>query len=85
MLLVLALLIGSASAHEWYDPNCCAQVHCHPVDDGVVQEKKDGVYVTGYGVLSYTDPRLRWSRDDRDHVCEMGPKLLCVYRRPKDM
>ena len=49
-------------------------------------ELPDGVHVSGFGVLSYSDPRLRWSRDFEAHVCatQYAPrKLLCVYRKPK--
>jgi len=77
--------LGSASAHDWYELGCCGGSHCGPVADGVVVERKDGVSVQGFGTLSYSDPRLRWSRDDRDHVCSVGDKLLCVYRKPKGM
>jgi hypothetical protein len=52
----------------------------------MIEERADGVHVRGYGTLSYTDARLRWSQDDRDHMCitqDASHKLLCVYRRPK--
>jgi len=76
------LLSTQAAAHEWYEPACCAETHCRPVADGVVEQKPDGVWVSGYGILRYDDGRLRWSRDDHDHVCSNGGKLLCVYRKP---
>jgi hypothetical protein len=56
------------------------------VADSVVEELADGVHVTGFGVLSYSDPRVRWSRDFEAHVCatlSTPRKLLCVYRKPK--
>jgi hypothetical protein len=61
-------------------------VDCAPVADSVVEEFADGVHVSGFGVLSYGDPRLRWSRDLEAHVCatqSLPRKLLCVYRKPK--
>ena len=67
----------------FYEPSCCSGRDCAPVADGVVSEKAAGVLVQGYGLLSYSDARLRWSRDDRDHVCAQAGKLLCIYRRPK--
>jgi hypothetical protein len=76
---------GSAGAHAWYEPACCSERDCAAVDDGVVVERVDGVHVKGWGVLSRTDPRLRWSRDDHDHVCAMPEKLYCVYRKPNGM
>lgn len=84
-MLILATLT-TAGAHSWYEPQCCSSTDCAPVDDGVVEEKSDGIHVKGYGVLSYTDPRIRWSKDDQDHLCteQYGQhKLLCVYRKPK--
>lgn len=90
VLLLIFIIMAYAHAHEtktgWlYDPSCCNDTHCHPVEDGTVEDKRDGVSVTGFGILSYSDPRLRWSRDNGDHVCTSNGKLLCVYRRPRDM
>lgn len=85
--LLWMLTVTPAAAHDlaWYEASCCHDQHCRPVDDGVVNEKTDGVWVDGYGILSYSDPRLRWSRDNNDHLCVNGTKLICVYRRPKGM
>lgn len=85
-LTVIMTVIGLydvAQSHEWYDSKCCNETHCHPVADGVVQEKADGVLVAGYGTVPYTDDRLHWSKDDRDHICVSNLLLLCVYRRVK--
>jgi hypothetical protein len=79
---IMIIVAGSACAHSWYEPACCSEGDCVPVDDGVVYEKVDGVHVQGWGVLSRTDPRVRWSRDDHDHVCAMLGKRSCVYRKP---
>jgi hypothetical protein len=80
--LLVALFVGAALSHEWYEPACCSGNDCAPVDDGTVVEKSDGVHVQGWGVLNRSDPRVRWSRDDRDHVCAIAGKLYCVYRNP---
>ena len=85
LALALAMAASSAAAHDWYDQSCCGGTHCHPVPDGFVRELGTGVEVKGYGLLSYTDPRLHRSLDDHDHVCENFGKLLCVYRRVKEM
>src|SRR5262245_9668074 len=96
-LAIYALSAAPAHAHSWYDRSCCSDQDCHPVPDGSVTETKDGVVVKGWGIMSETDPRLRWSQDDQDHLCESKPgpaalgkwastpKLLCVYRKRKDM
>jgi hypothetical protein len=97
LVAVLVLLMLSTCAyrnfvmaHEtltgWaYDNACCSDQHCHPVKDGVVEDKVDGVHVQGFGILSYTDQRLRRSGDNNDHVCTSEGKLLCVYEKPKGM
>jgi hypothetical protein len=74
-----------ARGHSWYEQACCSEKDCAPVPAGDVADKPDGVHVKGWGVLSPSDSRLRWSRDDRDHVCQQPNKLLCVYRRPMGM
>jgi hypothetical protein len=81
-------LAETARAHSWYEVACCSERDCVPVEDGVVVEKTDGVHVQGFGILSRTDPRLRLSRDDRDHLCVAqagATKLICVYRKPNGM
>jgi hypothetical protein len=70
--------------HSWYGPECCNGADCHPVPDGTVQELKDGIVVRGFPMMSYSDPRLHWSEDDRDHICARGQSLFCIYRRPKE-
>jgi hypothetical protein len=66
-----------------YDPACCNLRDCRPDDADRVKDTRDGLFVQGYGIMSYTDPRLRTSRDDRNHICEYGGKLVCVYQKPK--
>lgn len=92
---MIAAAINSAQAHDWYESACCSGQDCKPVPDGVVTEHVDGVHVQGYGVLSESDPRIRWSQDDRDHICAatnppyyaqgIQQKLRCVYRKRKFM
>lgn len=88
IILSFALLVFSVNrgwTHSWYDDSCCSTVDCAPVEDGLVEEKAGGVHVKGFGVMSYQDSRLRWSRDEKDHLCisTLSKELLCVYRRPK--
>jgi hypothetical protein len=94
MLLAVALLgygvlyATQARGHSWYETSCCSGKDCAPVEDGVVTEGPNGVHVQGFGLMSPSDPRIRWSRDDRDHLCVIHgmpntmSKLRCVYRRP---
>ena len=82
----LKIVATILAIHGWYDLECCGDRDCYPVDSGVVKELKEGVVVQGFGILSYSDRRLRWSKDDRDHICaaRSGGGLICVYRRPKE-
>lgn len=76
------LLSTAAMGHGFYEPQCCSDQDCKPVHDSDVVEKPDGVHVRGWGVLHRTDPRIRTSRDDASHICEMPHKLFCVYMKP---
>jgi hypothetical protein len=82
LIVILVLYNAVAKSHSWYEPACCSGNDCKPVHDDDVVEKPDGVHVRGWGVLSRTDPRIRTSRDDASHICEMPNKLYCVYMRP---
>ena len=86
VVVLTALPSHAMRVHSWYEAACCSGIDCAPAADSVVEELADGVHVSGFGVLSYSDPRLRWSRDFEAHVCatQSAPrKLLCVYRKPK--
>jgi hypothetical protein len=84
VVLGLALMTGNAGAHQWYEAACCSDRDCAPVDDDQVRDTPDGgVDVDGFGHLNKSDSRLRLSRDYQNHLCIIGGKLLCVYRRPK--
>lgn len=83
-LVIFAMAALSVRAHGWYDPACCSGFDCAPDHAGLVEEKADGVHVLGFGVLAYTDPRLRKSRDYEDHVCISrgavpGTSLVCLF------
>jgi hypothetical protein len=83
-VLTLALLVLPARSHSpLYDMSCCNDRDCKPVPDGTIIEKPDGMHVKGHGILSRTDPRIRWSRDEREHLCvDPQGKLLCIYPKP---
>jgi hypothetical protein len=88
IILVLALSItfcSLARAHSWYDSECCSDTDCRPVPDEDVAERKDGVFVKGWGLLLPSDKRLRWSKDQQSHICVGSLTLRCVYRKPNSM
>jgi hypothetical protein len=78
--LIAILCATNAQAHEFYDKDCCDQRHCHPVPDGTVTENQNFLFVKGYTAVPKISPRVRPSQDTRDHICNSGDMLLCVYR-----
>lgn len=86
MCLAILLLIGltrEAGAHEWYDEECCNELDCRPAHEDEVELRPGGYWVERIGLVSFTDERLRPSRDGEFHVCivetEMGIFLTCLY------
>lgn len=76
---------------DWYDPACCSQRDCKPVDDNDVEFGQDPV--TGTGWVRYKPTgnvfyqyQFRRSQDERFHVC-INPAAsgnngsLCFYDR----
>lgn len=82
IIVFILLTTTPLHAHSWYEQSCCGDQDCKEVEDGTVENKQMGVWVKDFGLLSHADPRLRWSRDDKDHICAQGTKLFCVYRKP---
>ena len=86
MTIILVLSLWLLHVHDWYEQSCCGNTHCHTVPDGTVVNLATGLYIKGHGMIAYSDPRIRWSQDEKDHVCELKDlddghlKLLCVYR-----
>lgn len=95
IVIILVIWVSIAKAHEWYDSDCCSGKDCDPVPDGTVVETGQGVVVKGFETIQEGDTRLRWSKDERDHICVakapyyysqgVQQKLRCVYRKRKFM
>lgn len=77
------------SENHWYDHNCCNFTDCEPVETGAIMPGKDGYFVhfrnsagrEVKGFMAYGDPRIRLSRDAREHACSghaLGG-LYCIY------
>lgn len=85
--LLLLMTVSTAHAHSWYDEECCTGYDCKAVDEEDVVVAKDGVHVRWQyhhsiphtSILSTTDPRVRWSKDEKKHVCVSRGGLNCVY------
>lgn len=78
------LFVSSASAHEWYAPDCCSGSDCAPVEDGGVKETASGYVLPNGEAIPFGDPRLRPSHDYQYHWCHaQNPigfqKTYCLY------
>lgn len=86
-LLAAAYLWSSlpASAHSWYDYQCCSDRDCEPIPPDAVNETEAGYEVNyfskqGFQVHGFV-PRAaaRHSQDGRFHGCAMPSRFLCLY------
>ncbi|HVK92247.1 MAG TPA: hypothetical protein VM468_12740 [Mycoplana sp.] len=85
-VITAASLAGPASAHSFYDLECCAGRDCKPVSDGEVKPTKDGWLVTTTGeIIKYNSWPVKHSPDGRFHRCaglgNFGPqgRTQCLY------
>jgi hypothetical protein len=80
MLFVLILLL----AHGWYEPDCCADEHCHPVPCSELYYRADG-FIFWHNYRFWPDTPLthiknpRPSKDGQCHVCVVADTGICVY------
>jgi hypothetical protein len=85
-----------ASAHSWYEKQCCQDEHCKPMADGAIRETSKGFKVPSGELLPYADGRVRQSHDMRFHWCHAqkagrhrqkpssNPDItICLYVPPK--
>lgn len=94
--LLAVFVSGPARAHDWYDPACCNNQDCQPVEPDRVTATATGWRVQiapGDHILSHTpidvvvpygDKKIRDSQDGEFHVC-IGPytnTLFCLYVPP---
>jgi hypothetical protein len=87
-LLLAAALSSPASAHSWYDPDCCSNQDCEPVSAVSFVASDPGttpvmVVTTSLGTKPLTPAtRVRESKDSRMHACIYQGRLLCLYMPP---
>jgi hypothetical protein len=92
-VVCLLLLPGGASAHSWYDGDCCSGQDC---DVAKVTKHPNGVYeVWMWGFKTFTDrnTKMRKSKDKNYHACivfersggvELVPVVRCLYIPDED-
>lgn len=67
-----------ASAHGWYDPMCCSDKDCHPINScEELVEQKDGT--VKWGEYTFTKDKEKPSHDSKCHVCIYNGTPLCFY------
>jgi len=89
--LVLLGLSGTASAHEWYDPECCTGKDCHPAVSVEMQENGDYIVKSDDGETIVVPPHFAGkhpSQDQKFHICyqmvsrrggKIVPAPICFY------
>lgn len=72
---IMVIMATPVRAHSWYDPACCSEHDCAPLD--ATPRPAPG----GYTALGHFFPKemLRPSRDNRWHACIRGGRPLCLY------
>jgi len=83
-LIVAFGLAAIATAHEWYDSDCCSGNDCAPIPTSAVSIGPEGYTVTiGPGdhplaggtitkFFRYDSPQVRVSQDGKYHTCVIG-------------
>jgi hypothetical protein len=79
-------LVGASfvRGHSFYDPECCSEKDCAPVEEGTIQEEPAGFTVRATGEFIPRDSsKVRMSPDGKWHRCSWnglpGERTLCIY------
>lgn len=85
LALVLLLLAGEASSHDWYDSDCCSGRDCAPVAYEDVEQLSDGGWRYVPLNVKFTRGQVRPSKDNHFHVCVGESQDLdgTVHRYPR--
>lgn len=86
-LVVAGTFTFAASAHSWYDSDCCSNEDCVPVLASTVRETPRGFVYTPISGRSCFFPkdsamqRIRKSKDGEYHVCiTKNGVCQCIYK-----
>jgi len=76
---------GKGGVPDWYDPSCCSNMDCKPVEDSDIEFSDAGGPVVRYKPTGnvFHHSHFRKSQDERYHVC-INPNSgvsLCFYDR----
>lgn len=87
-LVILGVLLSAtyASAHSFYEYECCSDYDCAPLEETKIEEKDGGWTLWDGRHVPYRDKRVKPSPDGQFHLCEQkwepntaDRKILCLY------
>ena len=84
---MLAWFSSLAGAHSFYDPICCNDNDCAPIDASEIKATPDGYLWTnknGSKLFPYTSGQVKPSPDGGYHGCELpnAKVKMCIYVPP---
>jgi hypothetical protein len=72
---------GTVFGHGWYDMECCSDNDCAPIDYEP-KPLQGGAYLLPTGEVVPRE-KVKWSKDERYHLCRIGPVIFCLYVPPQ--
>lgn len=86
MIRTIALLLALsfptlAHAHSWYDPYCCNDKDCHPVEDEDLEELPGGEWKHLPTGKVFSKDKVKPTQDRKQHVCIWNGQPRCIYIR----
>lgn len=80
MAALISLISSAASSHSWYDPDCCSDRDCRPVDADDMAEIGGGCWKYLPTGATFCGNRVRPSKDKHWHVCISNNNVpYCAY------
>lgn len=87
-VLFLVLYPRPAVSHSWYDADCCDRWDCAPAPEGAVRPVSGGYRVSMKSpvtqnwideFIAHNSEKIRFSRDEKFHVCIPYEAVRCLY------
>lgn len=87
-VLFLVFYPRPAVSHGWYDVDCCDTKDCAPAPEGAVIPSDKGYRVSMKSpitpnwvdeLIPYGSDKIRFSRDEKFHVCIPYEAVRCLY------